>query len=103
MYTISDQQIDFILDDLHCRGIRTEDLQHNLLDHMCILIEEGLEEGGDFKAFYSTAIRSFYRDELSELEEETHFLSTVKGPRLLLTRNQFFVLLFAVLLGPFII
>ena len=53
MYTISDQQIDFILADLRHRGIRTKDLEFNLLDHICILIEQGLDEEGDFNIFYS--------------------------------------------------
>jgi hypothetical protein len=102
MYTISDQQIDFILADLRHRGIRTEDIEFNLLDHICILIEQGLDEGGDFNIFYSAVIRTFYREELYELEEEARFLSATKGPYILLNRSQFFLLLFIVLIGPFI-
>ncbi len=79
MYPISDQQIDFILNDISGRGIRMEDLQLNLLDHICILIEENLEEGGDFEKFYASVITAFYTKELAEIEEETLFLLTNKN------------------------
>ena len=74
MYQITDENIDFILEDLNKRGIQTESLQLNLLDHICILIEENLEEGADFHHFYAETIKSFYKRELSELETETHYL-----------------------------
>ena len=74
MYQITDENIDFILEDLNKRGIQTESLQLNLLDHICILIEENLEEGADFHQFYAETIKSFYKKELSELETETNYL-----------------------------
>ncbi len=61
MYQITDENIDFILEDLNKRGIQTESLQLNLLDHICILIEENLEEGADFHHFYAETIKSFYK------------------------------------------
>jgi hypothetical protein len=73
MYTITDENIDFILEDLSNRGIVTEGLRLNLLDHICILIEENLEEDGDFNRFYNKTIKSFYKKELSELEKETEY------------------------------
>src|SRR5271170_6321710 len=71
MYTITDQNINFILKDLSKRGIVTESLRLNLLDHICILIEQNLEENGDFEKFYAFTIMSFYKKELYELEKET--------------------------------
>ena len=71
MYTLSDQQVDFILDDIRQHGIQIEDLQQNLLDHICILVEQNLEENGDFEQYYSSVISSFYRQEMREIEEET--------------------------------
>ena len=68
MYQLDDQQIDFILSDLRQRGIRTESLRLNLLDHICILIEENLEKGGDFYHYYTTVLPSFYKQELRELD-----------------------------------
>jgi hypothetical protein len=78
MYTLSDQQIDFILDDIRRNGIELEDLQYNLLDHVCCIIERELEANGDFELFYQTTIRTFYKQRLGELEEETQSLLTFK-------------------------
>lgn len=71
MYRISDQQIDFILNDISARGIEMESLQQNLLDHICCIIEHDLEEHGDFERFYQKTVKTFYKDALWEIEEET--------------------------------
>ena len=100
MYQLNDQQIDLILTDLHQRGIETESMRMNLLDHICILIENHLEEGGDFTQFYATTIRSFYKEELRELEDEARLLMALNKGHLLLSRNQFFFSLAAVVVIP---
>ena len=79
MYQLSDQQMDWILDDIRRRGIETEDLQANLLDHICCIIESELEENGDFGQFYSSVITRFYKHELIEVEEETQSLLLFKN------------------------
>jgi hypothetical protein len=71
MYCLNDKQIDFILNDIRARGVEMEDLQYNLLDHVCCIIEQNLEETGDFEHFYQTSIKRFYKKELWEIEEET--------------------------------
>ncbi|HEY4290200.1 MAG TPA: hypothetical protein VGN00_24030 [Puia sp.] len=101
MYSISDQQIDFILHDLAANGIETESLQQDLLDHICTIIERNLEVGGDFDGFYAATVKTFYKKELREIEEETSFLLTM-GHRLVLSRNIFFLLLFILFGGPFV-
>jgi hypothetical protein len=100
MYPITDQHINYVLSDLDANGIKTPDLQQNLLDHFCILAERNLEEGDDFYAYYRAVIPSFYRQELAEIEAETMFL--LKKPLLLLSRGQFLFGLFVLLIGPFI-
>jgi len=102
MYCLTDQEVDFILQDIIGRGIITEDLQFNLLDHICILIEQNLEPGLDFKEYYFSVIRTFYRFELSEIEEETRILSSYKH-HLVFNKKQFFSLVFSIFTGPFII
>jgi hypothetical protein len=74
MYPISDQEIDFILNDIRARGIEQESLRLNLLDHICIIIEENLEAEGDFEQFYLSVIPTFYKKELRELEDAAVFL-----------------------------
>ncbi len=79
MYTLSEQQIDFILRDIKSRGVEMEDLQVSLLDHICCLIESELEPGGDFESFYRKTIPRFFKKELREIEEETLLLLTFKN------------------------
>jgi hypothetical protein len=71
VYKLSDKQIDFILNDIKTRGIEMASLQLSILDHVCCIIEEHLEENGDFENFYKKTIASFYKDALWEIEEET--------------------------------
>ncbi len=79
MYCISDEQIDYILNDIRRNGVETEDLQLNLLDHVCCIIEQNLEESGDFEGFYQQTIKQFYVQNLHEIEEETTLLLTFKN------------------------
>ena len=79
MYQLSEQQIDYIFDDISARGVEMESLQQNLLDHVCCIIENNLEENGDFENFYKKTIKTFYKDELWEIEEETLLLLTYKN------------------------
>ena len=101
MYCLSDQQVDFIAEDILRRGIHIPGLQENLLDHICILMEQKLERGKDFGSVYSSVIQSFYRNDLREIEEETLFLMKYSR-HLLLNRPAFFALLFIVFTGPFL-
>jgi hypothetical protein len=78
MYCISNQQIDFILNDISARGVKMESLQQDILDHVCCIIEQNLEENGDFEGFYFKTIQTFYKAELKEIEEETISLLTNK-------------------------
>ncbi len=46
MYSLNEQQLDFILADVKARGVRLEGLQYELLDHICVIIEQRLEKRG---------------------------------------------------------
>jgi hypothetical protein len=79
MYALSEQQIDFILNDIKTRGVEMEDLQLNLLDHICCIIERELQPDGNFDQFYQQVIPTFFKKELKEIEEETILLLTFKN------------------------
>ncbi|MBS1645917.1 MAG: hypothetical protein JST67_01115 [Bacteroidetes bacterium] len=79
MYKLSEQQIDFILDDIRRNGIEMEELQLNLLDHICCIIEQNLKDGDDFEGFYKKTVQKFYKNNLHEVEEETITLLTIKN------------------------
>lgn len=78
MHSVTDEQIEFILDDIAKRGIETEDVRYNILDHVCCIIENEMPAGKDFFEFYKITIARFYKDELREIEEETRELITFK-------------------------
>ncbi len=71
MFRICDKHIDFILNDIRARGIELENLQNSLLDHICCIIENKLEENGDFEKFYQKTITAFFKTNLKEIENET--------------------------------
>src|ERR1700743_286856 len=100
MYCLNEKQIDFILGDINRRGVRLESLQCDLLDHICVIIEQQLEKEEDFQQCYEATIKTFYREELREIEEQTIHLLACRN-RLTLNRNQFFSLLFTIFIGPF--
>lgn len=79
MYCLNDEQVTYILNDIRRNGIEMEDLQLNLLDHICCIIEQGLEDDGDFKRYYHEVIKQFYQTELHEIEKETILLLTFKN------------------------
>jgi hypothetical protein len=79
MYPLTDKQIDFILDDIRRRGVEMEDLQYNLLDHICCIIEQNLESDGNFEDFYNKTVPKFFKHELWEIEEEAILLLTYKN------------------------
>ena len=78
MYSVSDDQIEYILDDIEKRGVTTEDVRYNILDHVCCIIENEFTDGKDFFKFYENTIARFYKKELSEIERETENLLTFK-------------------------
>lgn len=79
MYCITEQQIAYILNDIRRNGVETEDLQLNLLDHICCIMEQELKETDDFEPFYQQTVKQFYKKELREIEEETINLLTFKN------------------------
>lgn len=78
MHRVSDEQVDFILSDIAKRGIETEDVKFNILDHVCCIIENEMPDGSDFMRFYERTISRFYKKELREIQEETNNLITFK-------------------------
>ncbi|MFT4602867.1 MAG: hypothetical protein ACI857_003054 [Arenicella sp.] len=79
MYKITDNQVDFILNDIEERGVTTEDVRYNILDHVCCIIENEMKGEMNFKEFYRSTIARFYRKQLGEIEEETQILLTFKN------------------------
>ncbi|PHR24022.1 MAG: hypothetical protein COA38_16735 [Fluviicola sp.] len=78
MYELSDDQVEYILNNIEKRGVTTEDVRDNILDHVCCIIENEFTVGKDFYKAYEDTIARFYTKELSEIERETENLLTFK-------------------------
>lgn len=79
MFILKDEHIDFILQDIKNNGLENQDLILNLLDHICCIIEENLEEEGNFEEYYNSIKSTFYHKSYLEIEEETNLLLTFKN------------------------
>ncbi|MCW3123381.1 MAG: hypothetical protein JWQ38_2873 [Flavipsychrobacter sp.] len=79
MYCITDEQIEYILNDIKSNGVEMEDLRLNLLDHICCKVEQEFKENDDFERFYKQAVKQLCRNSLHEIEEETINLLTYKN------------------------
>ncbi len=78
VYELSKDQVDFILEDVRRNGIETEELQLNLLDHICCVIENEMSPEKNFDEFYRSVLPRFFKKELKEIQEETDLLLTFK-------------------------
>jgi hypothetical protein len=79
MYVLKDEHISFILEDIRRNGIESEELQLDLLDHICCVIETEMLPDKNFDEFYRSIIPRFYKRELKEIQEETQLLLTFKN------------------------
>jgi hypothetical protein len=79
MYSLTDKQVDFIIHDIMQRGIHIESLQQNILDHVCCLLEQEMNEDDNFEQMYKATIEKFYNNNLAEIEQETNDLLTFKN------------------------
>jgi len=93
MYKVTDEQIDYILTDIKKNGVSIPDLQNNLLDHLCCIIENEYDGYASFEEFYFTICARFYETGFHEIEEETQLLLTFKNyyvmKKLMLTSGIF--------------
>jgi hypothetical protein len=76
---LSEKQVDYILNDIRRNGIQTEELQYNLLDHICCVIENEMSPENDFDELYRSVLSRFFKKELKEIQEETDLLLTFKN------------------------
>lgn len=73
MRSLTDEQIDLIADDIRFRGVFSQSLQEDLLDHICCFIEEQDDER-PFGEIYQQALDAFGQSGLQGVQDETLFL-----------------------------
>jgi len=78
MASLSENQIDRIYDLLVDHRITLETLQIDLLDHVCCMVEQKMDSGLDFGQSLSLSIQEFGLQNLSEIQEATIYLLTLK-------------------------
>ena len=78
MLSLTEEQIAFIENDIRVRGITSPDLSIDLLDHICCLIENELDEYRNFELVYQQTLLLFGEKGLKEIQDETNRLLTFK-------------------------
>ena len=78
MIVLNEEQVQYILRDLESKGIDMEELRFSLLDHICCVLEEELDDPGKFRGHYEKVLPRFFKRQLSEIQEETELLIRFK-------------------------
>jgi hypothetical protein len=80
--TTIDDNLDRIRSDLVGLGLTYERLLDDVLDHVCCMVEEQMDEGGDFESSYRRAMDSIGDRRLPELQHQTLLLLDKKFQRM---------------------
>lgn len=78
MFSLTEEQIAFIENDIKVRGITSPDLSIDLLDHICCVIENKLDGYRNFDTVYQETLLLFGEKGLKEIQDETNRLLTFK-------------------------
>jgi len=76
--TLSPLQVDLIKGDIRQNGIELKDLQDDLLDHICCILEYEGKEEMPFEEVYESKKMEFFPDGYREIQEQTNYLLTQK-------------------------
>jgi len=68
---IIDDNYDRIKADLVSRGLTYERLIDDMLDHVCCMVEEYMDQGNDFESSYNQILESIGEKRLPEIQHET--------------------------------
>ncbi len=79
---IVDTNIDVIRKDIINRGLTYEPLIDDIVDHLCCMVEEKMEEGNSFKKSYREAINSIGENRLPEIQHQTLILLNKKHQKM---------------------
>lgn len=74
MDLLSTEQIEWIQKDIKRKGIVCSDLADDLLDHVCCMVEENIDNGLPFHNSYQLVIEKFGPAGFRKVQKETTFL-----------------------------
>lgn len=78
MAQLKQNQVDSIYDLLLTHGVNYESLQLDLLDHICCMVEQKMDNGLEFDESLTLSTQEFGLSNLSEIQEATFHLLTLK-------------------------
>src|SRR6184192_3888410 len=69
---LNNEHIDFVIKDLYHRGIVVDEIQEELVDHVCSLTERRMESGEKFMDAYAEVLKDFgHTGGLRQLQNQT--------------------------------
>lgn len=93
---LNEEQIFLIEKKLKELGLNYVPLQGEILDHLCCMTEDDMQNGKTFEQANQAIFENFGKDELKELQEQTIFFTHQKSQRM----KNFALAVFALLLIP---
>lgn len=93
---LNEEQVFLIEKRLEELGLNYVPLQGEILDHICCMTEEDMQNGKTFEQANQAIFENFGKDELEELQEQTIFFTHQKSQRM----KSFALVVFALLLIP---
>lgn len=85
---MTNEHINFIIKDLNYRGIVAEEIQDELIDHVCSAVEEEISRGENFVDAYAKVLKTFgHTGGLRETQEKTIQLQNRKAKNMI--KNYF--------------
>ena len=79
MSKLSDDQVEFIEQQVHNSQIESEELKEDLIDHFCCIIEDYLDNGRSFEDSYKKAYEIVCPNGFEEIYRETLLLLSSKN------------------------
>lgn len=76
MAELTEQQIEFVSDEILARGVKLNTLHDDLLDHICTAIEHKMDEGVNFDSAFVQTIKLFGPNGLMQVQHQTLVLLT---------------------------
>jgi len=78
MNCLTDQQVAFILRDIRAKGLRSPELEEDILDHLCCLTEDAMMQGAPFAAAYNNALAAFGPNGLCKVQSEREYMLSTR-------------------------
>ena len=84
MHNLKDYEIAHMRDYLIQHGLSYEEVQDDVLDHLCCEVEDLLKEGKAFEAAFEEAREDFSPEEIATIQSDTLYYLTIKRTRIMI-------------------